>query len=183
MINRRVRNEILVSFGPDGRCFDEVPEGKERHTCGGTIVRKDGRVFYEGTLGSFSYDPKEYVLCVCHLVSDDPLFGMTMQFPVLKYIGEHPDDAVIPSGLLYGNYLFSGNETMKRAHVLPEGMKTALQMYALCPSLEEIEDPEHFFPESLEDASYMFLGCERLRIDTLKMRLPAGLTHRAAGVV
>lgn len=121
--------------------------------------RDGGRTYdYDGPLGTFSFDPKEFALAVVSLPENE--FGSGCECMALKYIGEETDGRKIhvPEGVRDASYMFSGTD-LRRAPQLPDSVEIAMMTYMSCPRLK---DASASLPAHLTDASFMFSDCAYL---------------------
>lgn len=142
---------VLPEPGYDG--FHEQFSGTQRHG-------KNGMVHYDGVLGSFDYNPKEFQLQVVRVEADE--FGNPPDyFPVLKYIGDEVDgkNIHIPEGLRDGSFMFEGNETLTSQPKLPSSLTCGVGMFKDCKCMMTASVT---LPSGLEDASFMYAGCSHL---------------------
>ena len=124
----------------------EVPE------LGGTITNDSvklagmsmGFVKYEGELGSFVYNPKEWALGTKE-VKDDAS-GVTTTIPVLRYIAKDNSDKK-------GNQVYGGNI------VIPDGLKSLDYSFENNKDLETIPK----IPDSVESAHAAFKNCTKAK--------------------
>lgn len=142
---------VLPEPGQDG--FHSQFSGMKQHG-------KDGMVHYDGVLGSFDYNPKEFQLQVVRVEADE--FGNPPDyFPILKYIGDEVDgkNIQIPEGLRDGSFMFEGNETLTSQPKLPSSLTCGVGMFKDCKNMMTASVT---LPSGLEDASFMYAGCSRL---------------------
>lgn len=101
-------------------------------------------VHYEGNLGKFDYNPKEFEI--------DEL---------VRYIGNETDGKKIhiPEGVEDCGGMFFKCKSLTIAPDIPEGVKNCSGMFFLCESLTIAP----VIPEEVEDCSGMFYGCTSLR--------------------
>lgn len=129
---------------------------------GGTRTVDDaGIVHYDGVLGTFSYDPREFQLQVMD-VKEDEFGNPATSFPVLKYIGEEMDGSKIqiPEGLQDASFMFEGNQNLKSLPKLPSSVESAFCMCKDCSNLTQAAT--FMFPRKLKEAQFMFANCGKL---------------------
>lgn len=131
-------------------------------------------VHYEGELGSFDYNTREFELSYYKAEQN----GNKIRVPVLHYIGdrvvEHMgtkcravdgSDIVIPEGLEIADYMFAGTDiesmpdiascsTLESAHCM---FKDCKNMTMACENALD-ENGNLVYPANLEDISWMFAG-------------------------
>lgn len=119
---------------------------------------KDGTMHYEGTLGSFDYDPKQFELHIVEVpeTQDFP----AGQYETLRYIGNETNGNKIhiPEGITNTSMMFM-NSDITCMPKIPEGVEHADSMFSGCESLKVVN---HELPKSLENANFMFFGCKGL---------------------
>ena len=118
----------------------------------------DHKKHYEGVLGSFDYDDREFQL----RQAVDPSKGESEQgdFMFLAYIGKETKgkNIMIPQGLENTSFMFADTK-LESASVIPDGVKRADCMFMDCHNLKEAKLD---LPSSLESSAYMFANCEHL---------------------
>lgn len=110
---------------------------------------------YTGSIGTFDYDDAHYALGKSR--ETNPRF--TNEY--LHYIGQETDGSKItyPAGLVDASNLYAGTNVASTV-TMPEGVKSAIGMYASC---EQLEHGDMFAPDSLTDQSFMYDGCKNLK--------------------
>lgn len=140
---KTTQNGAISINDADGKRLDAVSEGKSKEVAelGGTITgEKDGKVKYEGELGSFTYDPKEWALAIKE-VKDDAS-GVTTTIPVLRYIAEdnskdkgdqvYGGNITIPDGLKSLDYSFENNKALETIPAIPDSVESAHAAFKNC---------------------------------------------------
>lgn len=142
---------------------------------------KDGTIHYDGVLGTFDYNPNEFMLKSAPCKDLD---GTDTEVVVLKYIGNETDGSKIhipeglengymtfmgsditstpklPKSLRHGDAMFQNCQNLKDASAeLPKGMESASFMYACCDNMTE--GPKKI-PGSIDYANFMFVECKNL---------------------
>ena len=146
----------------------------------------NGNRFYDGPLGRFEYDPKQFRL------EDYPEGSSDSKIRILKFVGKNDRgesetdgrNIHIPEGLQYAPLMFA-NSDIKVAPKLPSSLKSCFGMFYKCSELEDaslanlsstnVQDTRFMFGDcsslkyaplnlgnSVSDARYMFVGCESL---------------------
>lgn len=143
-----------------------------------TDDQKGSIVHYEGYLGSFDYNTRDFEIAYYETVED----GNKISVPVLHYIGDQNVGLIgpgstsvksgslidIPDGLAVGDYMFAGNSNIQSMPVLPDSIVSAHGMFMNCTGMTEAcddaLDAEGYMkmPSKLKDISWMFLGCEHM---------------------
>lgn len=126
---------------------------------------------YDGPLGQFDFDPKEFDLAKVHVPENE--YGAAKDVIVLRYKGTETDgrNIHVPEGITDVSYMFMGSD-IESTPRLPSSVKMATQTYMSCSNLKEAISP---LPEGLEDTSFMFADCPRLVVGP--SRLPDSLKH------
>lgn len=143
---KTIQNGEIKTEDENGIRFDSVKENesKDVEKLGGTITgTKDGKIKYEGELGSFTYDPKEWALATKEV--KDNASGVTTTIPVLRYIAE--DNASKE-----GDQVWGGNIT------IPDGLKSLDYSFENNKALETIP----YIPDSVESAHAAFKNCTKV---------------------
>lgn len=131
----------------DGKRLDDVSNGKTKEVAdlGGKITGKgDGKVKYEGDLGTFEYDSSEWALGTKTVT--DAASGVSTKIPILRYIDKDnswtPGDQVyggnitIPEGLKSLDYSFDGNKDLETVPKIPDSVETAHAAFKGCTKIE-----------------------------------------------
>lgn len=114
---------------------------------------------YEGKLGVFDYNDKEFSIGAAIGDDDDDI-------PYLYYTGSKTDGSKIkiPEGIISCDFMFSyyyeKESSIVTPPVIPKGVISCRCMFQYCEDL--IQAPE--IPEGVKDCSEMFEGCESLEI-------------------
>lgn len=121
----------------------------------------NGMISYEGILGKFSYDPRDFQLQVIQVEPDE--FGNpATSYPVLKYVGSEVEgkNIKIPDGLEDASFMFDGNTELQSIPKMPSSLKIGFGMFKDCANLES----GHAFtlPSKMTDAQFMFSGCTKM---------------------
>lgn len=130
----------------DGKRLDAVSSGKTKEVAefGGKITGVSGDVVkYEGDLGTFEYNTKDWALAT-KTVKDD-FSGVTTTIPVLRYINEDnswkPGDQVyggnieIPEGLKSLDYSFENNKDLATIPRIPDSVESAHAAFKNCKNV------------------------------------------------
>lgn len=106
------------------------------------------RWHYEGDLGIFDYDDREF-----EFVDED-------SEPYLAYVGEETDGSKIkiPEGIKVCNYMFM-NSSIEIPPVIPKGVERCVSMFQDCSDLKSVP----VIPEGVVDCKNMFRGCGALK--------------------
>ena len=118
----------------------------------------DHKKHYEGVLGSFDYDDRQFELR--QAVNPSQGDSDRGDFMFLAYIGKETEgkNILIPQGLENTAFMFAGTQ-IQSAPVIPDGVKRADCMFMDCHQLKEAKLD---LPSSLESTAYMFANCEHL---------------------
>ncbi len=119
--------------------------------------REDCLRHYEGELGSFDYNPEDFLIKTIY----KPLNNLEyLEYDQIKYIGKNKDCSglKIPDGLEDCSQMFYKRSDITKAAKVPESAKNCFAMYAGCSNLRETFD----IPDSVENCSFMYAGCELL---------------------
>lgn len=121
---------------------------EESKEIGGKITRVDGDTFhYEGTLGTFDYDSKEWGIHTKTITSKDGMFKT--EIPVLRYIGKATagNDVEIPDGVKCLDYTFEGNTKLETVPYIPDSVESAHAAFMGCKSItrasKDAKEGEH----------------------------------------
>ena len=140
----------------------------------GTIVH------YEGYLGSFDYNTRDFEIAYY----ETEVNGNKISVPTLHYIGDQGVDIIdfssskvgitdgskinIPDGLIVGDYMFAGNQSITSMPELPDTIESAHGMFMNCTGMTEAcnksldSDGNIKMPSKLKDISWMFAGCTQM---------------------
>lgn len=138
--------------------FDQAEEMARKGVRHLEYKDSDGMCRYEGDLGSFTYDPKQFQVQKIKIPGKD---GSSASVEVLRYIGQETDGSKIqiPEGVENGQLMFM-NTNIKSAPQLPKSLKRSNAMFQGCSQLEVANVN---FPPQLESASFMFANCGNLK--------------------
>lgn len=140
----------------------------------GTIVH------YEGYLGSFDYNTRDFEIAYY----ETEVNGNKISVPTLHYIGDQGVDIIdfssskvgitdgskinIPEGLIVGDYMFAGNQSITSMPKLPDTIESAHGMFMNCTGMTEAcskaldANGNIKMPSKLKDISWMFAGCTQM---------------------
>lgn len=139
----------------------------------GTIVH------YEGYLGSFDYNTRDFEIAYY----ETEVNGNKISVPTLHYIGDQGVSVIgtsgkvgitdgskinIPEGLIVGDYMFAGNQSITSMPKLPDTIESAHGMFMNCTGMTEAcskaldSNGNIKMPSKLKDISWMFVGCTQM---------------------
>lgn len=123
-------------------------------------------VRYKGPLGTFSFDPEQFVV----VKRRD---GAGREVETLRYIGFERDGRLIqiPDGIVDMSYMFE-HKSLMYPPAIPKSVKRAMCAFAGCISLAVAP----VLPDGMENISMMLMGCRAL---TIGMHLPGSVTDAA----
>lgn len=134
--------------------MDNLPVAQQMHQ---ESENEDGTRHYEGALGKFDYDPKEYQLMQVDCTTSD---GKSRSVEILHYIGKETDGSKIhvPEGLENGFLTFS-HTNVESVPKLPMSLKFGDGMFQNC---ENLKDGRVILPPQMESASFMFANSKNM---------------------
>ena len=172
------QNEILSHMAEDSADYREAMKDVKHEDTYFAASVGDHQVAYDGVLGHFTFDDRQFVLAKLERPADE--YGPANEQHILKYIGEETDGKKIeipeglrdltmtfagtniesapriPQGVEYGNCAFMDCHNLKDAKIeLPSTMKNTACMFANC---ENLVNPPRRIPGSVQNADYMFFG-------------------------
>lgn len=111
---------------------------EQEELLGGTITECEdnpGMQHYEGSLGSFDYNPTQWAVGTKEITNAEGTITTTI--PVLRYIGSTKagNDIKIPEGVKSIDYTFEGNETIETVPVIPDSVESAHCAFMGCMSI------------------------------------------------
>lgn len=155
---KTIQNGEIKTTDENGVRLDSIgkEQSKDVEELGGTITgTKDGKIKYEGELGSFTYNPDEWALATKEV--EDDASGVTTTIPVLRYIAE--DNAskegdqvwggniTIPDGLKSLDYSFENNKALETIPKIPDSVESAHAAFKNCTKVtraaKNAKDNEH----------------------------------------
>ena len=143
-------------------------------------TQKGTMVHYEGYLGSFDYNTRDFEIAYYETEVD----GNKISVPTLHYIGDggvslylgggqagitDGSKIVIPKGIINADYMFAGNQNITSMPKLPDSLESAHGMFLNCTGMTEAcsgaldEKGTIKMPSKLKDISWMFSGCTQLK--------------------
>lgn len=121
----------------NGKRLDEQALEKGGEAFGGKLTKgeKKNTIHYEGELGTFDYDTKNWALG--EKTVKDKTSGVETTIPILKYIGDKKagNDIKIPEGITSIDYMFEDNDKLETVPVIPEGVKSAHDAFRDCDKI------------------------------------------------
>lgn len=124
----------------------------------------DGTRHYEGSLGSFDYDPTQFQLV--NVPVPKTMDGQEMphngHMTVLRYIGDETDGVKIqiPEGITNINMMFM-NSKITSAPKIPNSVES---MFATFASAHELKTADIAIPKKVSSAEFAFVDCTNLEI-------------------
>lgn len=142
---------------------------------------------YEGVLGSFDYNPKDWAIGYKTVYDSIGGESVTTEIPILKYVGSESDgtNIKIPEGVKNLDYTFEGNDKLKWLPEIPDGVESMHCTFKNCSALTN-ERTDGFWqvwkfgsggatgwkdrawnvqlPDSVQDISYCFENCKQLEV-------------------
>lgn len=125
----------------------EASDGKIE-SIGGELKKLPGGYFhYEGELGTFDYNSKDWDIQLKTITSKDGMFSTDI--PVLRYIGNATagNDVEIPEGVKSLDYTFEGNTKLETVPYIPDSVESAHAAFMGCKSItrgsKDAKDGEH----------------------------------------
>lgn len=143
-----------------------------------TDEQKGTIVHYEGYLGSFDYNTRDFEIAYYETEVD----GNKVSVPTLHYIGDKGTSLIlssaakitdgskikIPDGLKIGDYMFANDSAITSMPELPNTLESAHGMFMNCTGMTEAcsdaldTDGDIKMPSKLKDISWMFAGCSQM---------------------
>lgn len=132
---KTVQQGEILTTNEKGKRLDQLSIGKESEALGGTVSRaKGGLLHYEGSLGSFDYDPDAWAVGQKTIQSG----SVKAAVPVFRYIGSKSDgnDIQIPDGVKNLDYTFQNLDDLETVPKIPDGVESAHGAFADCLKLQ-----------------------------------------------
>lgn len=163
-----------ISDGPiyvtdsDGRRLDDTTRSEVNLGLDG----RDGNIKilghyrnkYEGPLGTFEYDTRQFAVGYKEIGTDD----VPVRVPALYYVGAETDGSKIdvPAARLL-NYTFEGHKDLMTLPAIKDGTVSMFAMFKDCTSVEgftedAVKSGAAKLPDSVENIGYACFGCSNL---------------------
>lgn len=146
---------------------DSIPFDAAAEASAGTgeafTYREEGdTAYYSGPLGTFTFDKRQFELRKQPIPETDTM--PATDTIILKYVGTETDGRKIsiPKGCTDISLMFAGTD-LTSAPRLPSGVRYAVGAFKDCESLADARGNIPRLPLAMQDASYMFSGCTRLK--------------------
>ena len=134
-------------------------EGYQKVFDGVQTIEDDGLVHYKGSLGDFTYHPKEYQIAKV-VVEPDEYGNVGGSMPVLKYIGSETDGKKIkiPEGAINLTLTFA-DTNITSAPKIPSSVESTSYM---CSNCARLTNADISIPSKVRSTAAMFAGCDLL---------------------